>query len=173
MQDVKPIIAQLKAREPLPPLFPTRAWDANLSKEIQQLHHLDGAVLAGLLLWNDDLEASHTLSQNIHSATGSFWHAIMHRREGDAGNSKYWWHRTGAHPAFDAVQQAVLAVLQEETDTTARSFAEQIRKAKTWLPEKFVDACVAAERSGESWPSRVQVIEMETLLNWCLEKTQT
>ena len=173
MNDVKPIIEQLKAREPLPPLFPTRVWDANLSKEIQQLSQADGAVRSGLLLWNDDLDASHTISQNIHSATGSFWHAIMHRREGDAGNSKYWWHRTGAHPAFDAIQQAALTVLQGETSASAQAFAEQIRKAKTWLPEKFVDACVAVQRNGESWPLRVQVAEMETLVNWCLENAET
>ena len=173
MQDVKPIIEILKARDLLPPLFPTQVWDANFASQIHQSRQLDFSVRAGLLLWNDDFDAPHTFSQGIHSSTGSFRHAIMHRREGDAGNSKYWWHRTGAHPAFDAIQQAALAVLQDETNASAQAFAEQIRKAKTWLPEKFVDACVAAERSGETWPLRVQVAEMETLLNWCMENAGT
>lgn len=35
------------------------------------------AVLAGLWLWHDWLDASHELSQGIGSATGSFWHARM------------------------------------------------------------------------------------------------
>src|SRR4051794_8266140 len=49
------------------------------------------ALLSGLWLWHDFLDESHGISQSIHSATGSFWHAIMHRREGDFGNSKYWY----------------------------------------------------------------------------------
>src|SRR5258706_16358356 len=40
------------------------------------------AMLAGLWLWHDWLDESHQISQSLHSATGSFWHAIMHRREG-------------------------------------------------------------------------------------------
>jgi len=57
------------------------------------------AVLAGLWLWHDWLDESHTLSQSITSTTGSFWHAIMHRREGDFSNAKYWYARCGGHPA--------------------------------------------------------------------------
>src|SRR4051794_12932746 len=40
------------------------------------------AMLAGLWLYHDWLDSSHTISQALPSATGSFWHAIMHRREG-------------------------------------------------------------------------------------------
>src|SRR3954447_17397484 len=40
-------------------------------------------VLAGLLLWHDCLDRSHEISQSISSESGSYWHAIMHRREGD------------------------------------------------------------------------------------------
>jgi hypothetical protein len=58
------------------------------------------ACLAGLWLRFDFLEESHRISQEIDSPTGSFWHAIMHRREGDFGNSKYWWRRVGKHPAL-------------------------------------------------------------------------
>src|SRR5262249_40608970 len=58
------------------------------------------ACLAGLWIRFDFLDESHTLSQEIETPTGSFWHAIMHRREGDFGNSKYWWRRVGKHPAL-------------------------------------------------------------------------
>ena len=164
------IVSQLKAREPLPPLYPTEVWNTDLSAQIQRSTQLSAAVRAGLLLWNDDLDASHTLSQNLHDATGSFWHAIMHRREGDAGNSKYWWHRTGAHPAFGAVRETVLAVLADESDASAQNFADELRSTGTWLPERFVDACTAGGRDGAAWLLRVQVAEIETLLNWCLEQ---
>src|SRR5690242_7660141 len=41
------------------------------------------ACLAGLWLWFDALDESHVISQALVSNTGSFWHAIMHRREAD------------------------------------------------------------------------------------------
>ena len=58
------------------------------------------AALAGLWLWHDWLDESHSISQELHDSTGSFWHAIMHRREGDFSNSKYWYAKTSGHPAL-------------------------------------------------------------------------
>jgi hypothetical protein len=58
------------------------------------------AMLAGLWLWHDFLTESHELSQQIETPNGSFWHAIMHRREGDFSNSKYWLQRCRNHPIF-------------------------------------------------------------------------
>ena len=37
---------------------------------------------AALWLYADDLDRSHRICQQIEDATGSFWHGIMHRREG-------------------------------------------------------------------------------------------
>src|SRR5687768_16281564 len=39
------------------------------------------ALLAALWLLHDFLDESHTISQGLNSPTGSYWHAIMHRRE--------------------------------------------------------------------------------------------
>lgn len=52
------------------------------------------ALLAGLWLYIDDLEAAHRLCQT-HEGTPTFdyWHTILHRREGDFGNSRYWLRR--------------------------------------------------------------------------------
>jgi hypothetical protein len=55
------------------------------------------AALAGLWLWVDALEECHKIAQDLVSPTGSFWHAVMHRREGDFSNSKYWYHRCPNH----------------------------------------------------------------------------
>jgi hypothetical protein len=59
-----------------------------------------------ILLWHDHLDASHNISQGIENTDGSFVHAIMHRREPDAWNSKYWWRRVGNHPAFPEIAGA-------------------------------------------------------------------
>jgi hypothetical protein len=58
------------------------------------------ALLAGLWLWHDALDESHAISQGIETPAGSFWHAIMHRREGDFSNAKYWYARCHNHPAL-------------------------------------------------------------------------
>ena len=41
------------------------------------------ACISGMLLYHNFLDTSHTISQGIHTATGSYWHGIMHRREPD------------------------------------------------------------------------------------------
>jgi len=49
---------------------------------------LAAACRAGLWLHHDFLDESHAISQGIETAEGSYWHALMHRREGDFGNPK-------------------------------------------------------------------------------------
>ena len=57
-------------------------------------------ALAALWLWHDHLDRAHTIVQAIDTPSGSWWHAIMHRREGDFGNSSYWYARAAGHPAI-------------------------------------------------------------------------
>jgi hypothetical protein len=61
------------------------------------------SLLCALWLYHDFLDESHRISQSIATPTGSFWHAIMHRREGDFSNSKYWYARCVNHPALHAI----------------------------------------------------------------------
>lgn len=71
-------------------------------------------LVAGFWLYADDLEASHSISQNLSSVTGSWWHAVMHRREGDFANSRYWYRQARNHPlmatlGFDPHELVTLA----------------------------------------------------------------
>ncbi len=61
-------------------------------------------LCAGLWLYVDELDRSHVISQGIENPTGSFWHGIMHRREGDFWNSHYWFRRVGNHPAMKQIE---------------------------------------------------------------------
>jgi hypothetical protein len=60
-------------------------------------------AVCGLWLLCGDLHSSHEISQRIETPDGSFWHGIMHRREGDFWNSKYWFRRVGKHPVLKAL----------------------------------------------------------------------
>ena len=64
------------------------------------------ALIAGLWLYVDDLERSHTVSQGIDDATGALWHGIMHRREGDFANAHHWMRRAASHPLFHELDPA-------------------------------------------------------------------
>lgn len=61
------------------------------------------ACLAGLWLRHGFLEESHEISQQLDTPEGAFWHAIMHRLEGDYSNAKYWYRQVGSHPATSAI----------------------------------------------------------------------
>lgn len=65
-------------------------------------------LVAGLWLYVDDLDRSHTVSQSLLTTTGSFWHGIMHRREGDFSNSLYWMRQASGHPLIDTLDAAGL-----------------------------------------------------------------
>jgi hypothetical protein len=97
------------------------------------------AILAGLWLYHDWLDESHTISQSLHSPTGSLWHAIMHRREGDFANAKYWYARCRHHPAYPAIAAEGAAALKDSHQ--APTLAALVRGE--WDPDGFVDVVSA------------------------------
>jgi hypothetical protein len=60
---------------------------------------------AGLWLHYGCWDEAHQVAQELNTAEGSYWHAIVHRREPDPGNSAYWFRQTGKHPVREAVTQ--------------------------------------------------------------------
>ena len=117
-------------------------------------------VQSALWLHHDFLTESHEISQEIDTPTGSYLHAIMHRREPDAFNSKYWWRRVGTHPVF-----AEVAVAAAELG--------YLKPSAAWDPNRFVDDCEAARDRGgerEELLKRVQAAEMALLLAWCVRE---
>lgn len=102
---LQPLLEVLPLEQAMPNLVLAKPGDpavlAILERTIHE-HRLAGrqAMCAGLYLYVDQLDLSHRISQRLSDATGSFWHGIMHRREGDFANSLYWFHKTGQHPAM-------------------------------------------------------------------------
>src|SRR5882724_5881466 len=93
------------------------------------------AALAGLWLWIDDLDESHKIAQDIISSTGSLWHAIVHRREGDFSNSKYWYRRCVGHHVTK-MMGAIASSLAGDA-VSDRRVAHALSEG--WNPDGFVD----------------------------------
>jgi hypothetical protein len=113
------------------------------------------ACLAALWLLHDFLDEAHAIAQDIDTAEGSWWHAIMHRREGDYWNSKYWLRRVGRHPAFATLNDRLIG-----------------RGLPVWDPFVFVDQCERAARGGgelEEICRETQREEWHVLFEYCAE----
>ncbi len=110
-------------------------------------------VLSALWLRHDWLDESHTIAQGIERATGSFWHAIMHRREGDFSNSKYWYARCRNHPALTDLARIAAA---SETAAGRRV------TAGGWNPDALVDLAEAAHRGDDAaMPAAIALQRLE------------
>lgn len=101
---------------------------------------------AALWLYIDELDRSHVISQQIDDATGAYWHGMMHRREGDFGNSHYWFRKAGSHPAIAALEG--------------------------YDPHKLIDDAEAAHKQGEAPDALIakQRDEWANLFAWCAKQ---
>jgi len=89
------VLAQLQGltREEL---FPGGYEDADMAS----------CCFAGLWLLHNFQHEGHEICQDIDTPAGSFWHAIMHRAEGDYPNAKYWYRMAKTTPLHDAISAA-------------------------------------------------------------------
>lgn len=128
------------------------------------------ALIAGLWLWHDFLEESHRISQAISSETGSFWHAIMHRREGDFSNSKYWYRKCQNHPTYAAIAAGAQGVINPyPADKSLFRLT-----ASGWDPQALVDLVeqVHDRPSDPRYRAAValQQLEWRTLFDYCIRQ---
>jgi hypothetical protein len=129
------------------------------------------AFRAGLLQMNDFLDASHEHSQSIEgegrNRAGDYWHAVMHRREPDYSNAKYWFRRVGSHPIFVELASRAAALLGA-FQQVSREWRGRLLPGGRFDPVAFVDLCQACPNSETDdlsrFARRLQWIEMQLLL---------
>jgi hypothetical protein len=172
--DYSPAVRTLLHEERLAPLGPgtpnesVRPLLAGLTDDSLLAPHpvrdraMAAACRAGLWLYHDFLDEAHTISQDIDTPTGSYWHGLMHRREPDFGNSKYWFRRVGKHPIF--------VTLADQAHQFADDAHAGITVPAPWDPFWFIDRCEAAAKAGsqqERFARLVQQREWVLLFDYC------
>jgi hypothetical protein len=179
--EVAAVAAELARRPRKPPLVARDVYSEELRERLNRIEPetMFGetaivqprdamAVLAGLHLWNDAMGESHTISQGIETPTGSYWHGILHRREPDYPNAKYWFQRVGEHPVYAAVYQSALEILDADEGVWAGRTAEWLRGNGRWDAAAMVDWCQTAEveeHAGYGLLEEIQMREIEHLLH--------
>lgn len=132
------------------------------------------ACLAGLWLLHNFLDESHTISQEIGSQTGSFWHGIMHRRDPDPSNAKYWFRKVGEHPIFAPLQESAAELAGEKREEPGWDDAASFLATQAeWDPFAWIDLCEQA-RVGQNRCKalclEVQQLEWQLLFGFCFRQ---
>ncbi|HLX61653.1 MAG TPA: hypothetical protein VKX17_10260 [Planctomycetota bacterium] len=117
--------------------------DQTISKNRRvRMPHDAQALHAALWLLFDFMKESHDISQAIATPSGSYWHGILHRREPDAFNAKYWMARVGEHPIFPEL----LSDAKELAAATpsGASISAKLGAMTKWDAAWFADQCCTA-----------------------------
>ena len=143
----------------LPGLGPERRDNAMSVDAVMAAVAGESALIqSAALLWHDYLDESHNFSQEISSADGSFLHGIMHRREPDYSNAKYWFNRVETHPVYPKI-------LNRVTQLVAGTSLENLAGIK-WDAAAMVDAVSSSRVGTDEYIilQLVQRVEFESLL---------
>jgi hypothetical protein len=102
---------------------------------------------AGLYLYFGCWNEAHETAQNIATREGSYWHAIVHRQEPDAGNAGYWFGQVRTHPIFAELSAAA---------------------GEPWNPRTFIQLCERAREADAVRRAReLQLLEWQLLFDYC------
>jgi hypothetical protein len=125
------------------------------------------ALAAGLLQVHDFWDASHQAAQQADDlgerGFSAYWHGIAHRREPDAGNAAYWFHRVGRHPLFSRLAADARPLLETHGDA---ALTRSLLAGGNWNPQSMIDLCSSARGGSdrEQLALRLQRLEMQLLL---------
>ena len=111
-----------------------------------------------LLLAAGDVENAHRIAQESSSVNGSYIHGMIHRIEDDFDNARYWFFRTGVHPASPEIYRR------------AAANSPRIASHPTWDAGRVTDWLEESRANGTSEELRTVLrIETEVLLDYFAE----
>lgn len=159
------LLEKLTSSEPLDWELPGRireADDATIAggKAVESALHL-ALVRGGLLYAVDALDAAHLIFQEEKSDVGSYWHGMMHRREGDFENARYWFRRAGAQPFFGTLHGV------------AAGLSPDMARQQTWDPYLFTGQCEQARHGAEDLLGEMRALqraEFDAVFDYCWRK---
>ena len=127
------------------------------------------AARAGLLLLAGGLEDAHRIVQDFDTPEARYWHGIVHRREPDPSNAKYWFRQLGHHAVFSDLARTVTL-----EDSLKKKTINHILQSGRWDPFRFVDLCDDCEKGrGADLLNdflMIQKKEIDLLLQFCIQK---
>lgn len=129
--------AELGGGRPVGPLFP--------------------AVRAGLFYRYDALGEAHSLVQELPGELAAYWHGMIHRRETDFDNARYWFRRAGELPIFESLHQA------------ASGFSAVMARQFNWDPYLFTGLCEQEKYGDDSLKGELvalQRLEFEKVFDY-------
>lgn len=135
----------------------------------------DGIALrAGLFQWHDFLDECHELAQSIEGEgrhrLGDYWHAIMHRREPDYSNAKYWFRHVGRNPVFEPLGPQAAGILDSGSANEGPEWSRRIITRTGWDPFAFVDLCELCANDEDAplavAARKIQLAEMALLIDF-------
>jgi hypothetical protein len=156
------LLKKLTPSEPLSWELPAKIRDASdevLSGGKEFADRKTFALVRGALFYAvDALDAAHRIFQDEPGDPGSYWHGMMHRREGDFDNARYWFRRAGSLPIFDRMHAA------------AADASANMAKQPSWDPYLLTGICEQAKFGDtDAVPEcvRLQRVEFEEMLAYC------
>ncbi len=125
---------------------------------------------ATALLYNDHHDEAHDLVQDLSDTDGALIHGILHRREPDYWNAKYWFRRFVAHPAHLAMGRRLASLARTPAEVES---VKALTLPGAFDPFAFVDAVESVAKAPHGgamtqWLRRVQHAEFEELVNHLL-----
>ena len=157
--EVAAILAMDGDGERLIPLVRSASVHPNAKSRIEALAApkiVPQTAIAGLYLYHSFWNEAHETAQEINTREGSYWHAIVHRQEPDAGNAGYWFRQVGEHPIFSALHE--------------HAAANGVNFGPRWDPRAFIEYCEQAREQGgeaERKALDVQRAEWQLLFDFC------
>jgi hypothetical protein len=153
-EEVAAILALDGAGERLMPLVQAPCSSTEARQRIAR-SQLPPLTRAALFVYFNCWQEAHETAQDIESPEGSYWHAIVHRQEPDAGNSGYWFRQVGSHAIFPALRERAAAI--------------GLPVGPRWDPLAFIHYCERARTGSEEERKAMEVqrAEWQLLFDWC------